>query len=348
MNIQHHLKSLILAGTLAVSVGAIQAAVAESYSDFQNYKVVNVANWDALNVRSGAGTNYRVINKIPANTSGIKITSEKEGVNGQNWVKIKWGNQIGWVNMHYLTIAQIAPKPTPTPIAPSTSTALNYVANINTSGNIYEGSAVKTNKAPSQHTHPANECTRSISHNHLSNNANHSHRYSCKSNGKGRQKPQAVAQNSILPPISNMKQTYYKGGNNNYKVKTAVQTNNTLTHRHPANRCTASISHTHASNNPNHSHSYNCQNKGRQQQATVQPTYYGRANLQHTHPKSQCVSAISHSHNGGTTVHRHQCPASINKPTTGGQHTHPGNAMTNSTTHTHPYQDINHAHKYGR
>ena len=319
MNIQHHLKSVVLATTLAFSAGAMQTAVA--YSSNENYKIVNVANWDALNVRSGAGTEYRVINEIPANSNGIKITDSEKSMNGSTWVKIEWDDHIGWVNKRYLTIATVNATPA------SNTNGVNYAQN-NTGSN---------------HTHPTNECTRSISHTHAGPTG-HSHRYSCKGNGR-----QQVAKTQAVQS-HNIKQTYYNPtentdiyGNNYKKV---VVTNNTSNHTHPENECTRSISHTHAGAKAGHKHSYSCKGKGRQQQVTKERTYYG-ASLQHTHGKSQCASAIIHTHNGGNRVHRHECPSS-GRDSAGDRHTHAANSLTNATTHSHPYQDRSHSHSYGR
>ncbi|HIO92216.1 MAG TPA: SH3 domain-containing protein [Leucothrix mucor] len=331
MNIQHHLKSVVLATTLAFSAGAMQTAVA--YSNNQNYKIVNIANWDALNIRSGAGTGYRVINEIPANSSNITLTGNEKDVNGSTWVKIKWDGQIGWVNKRYLTIAEASVAPA------SNNTYVNYAQN---------------NKAGSTHSHPANRCTRSISHTHAGPTG-HSHRYSCKGNGR-----QQVASNQTAKPRTT-KQQYYNPAPvaynppaprtntdiyGNYR-RVAATTNNIGNHTHPANRCTRSISHSHAGAKAGHKHSYSCKGKGRQQQVTRQRTYYG-GSLKHTHGKSQCVSAIAHSHNGGNKIHRHECPSSGRSSAAGGRHTHPANSLTRATTHSHPYQDRSHSHSYGR
>ncbi len=329
MNIQHHLKSVVLATTLALSAGAMQTAIA--YSSNESYKIVNVANWDALNVRSGAGTEYRVINEIPANSDGIKVTGSERSSNGSTWVKISWNGQKGWVNKRYLTIATAQVTP---------ASDVNYI------------NYAKNKTTGTTHTHPANKCTRSISHTHAGP-ANHKHSYSCKP-GNGRQQ---VARTQTTQ-VQTIKQNYYNPtpvaynpaparntdiyGNNYRKV---AATNNIGAHTHPANQCTRSISHSHAGAKAGHTHSYSCKGKGRQQ-VTRQRTYYGTS-LQHTHGKSQCVSAISHSHIGGNRVHRHECPSS-RRSSTGNRHTHPANALTRATTHSHPYQDRNHTHKYGR
>ena len=59
--------------------------------------VVNVASWDVLNVRSGAGTNYSVVGKL---NSGAKVSIYR---NEGEWAYIKSGTITGYVNSYYLS-----------------------------------------------------------------------------------------------------------------------------------------------------------------------------------------------------------------------------------------------------
>lgn len=317
MNIQHHLKSVILATTLALSCGAMQT----TFANTQGYQVINVATWDALNMRSGAGSRFDIIGSIPANTNGITLTNDVSDVGESTWVKIIWNGQTGWVNKRYLTIAQASVNPD------------NYSSNGN-----------------NQHTHPANRCTGSIVHNHVAA-AGHTHSYSCDN--------QQTAVRTV--PLQNVKQNYYNPAtvvfppNNtdiygNQRVAFTNNTGNSNTHSHPANECTHSKTHTHANGSAGHTHRYSCQGRSRNRQQVTQqrPLYYGSSNLQHSHGRSQCASAIGHSHKNGDTIHRHQCPSSVRRVATGGSHTHPANSLTRATTHSHPYQDRRHSHSYGR
>ena len=57
--------------------------------------VVNVASWDVLNVRSGAGANYSIVGEL---NSGAKVTIYRhEG----EWAYIQSGNITGYVNDYY-------------------------------------------------------------------------------------------------------------------------------------------------------------------------------------------------------------------------------------------------------
>lgn len=343
MDIRRYLKSIILACALILSGGVMQTSFAA------NYQVTDIESWDTLNVRSGAGTGYDVVSQIPASAHKIKITSDEIDVGGSTWVKVKWKGNSGWVNRRYLSVATSTTKNKmkQTYYDPQPTTYTAY-----------------TPKATGHHTHPANKCTRSISHTHANGTGNHSHRYSCK-NGRqqqnmgntdiyGNQRPSQNADTHKHPAnkcTRSISHTHANGsGNhshrysckNNRQQQTAyTPKQNSNTHRHQANRCTRSISHTHAGAK-NHSHRYSCQNqRGRQQVSQTN-------RLQHTHGKSQCVSAINHAHKGGDRMHRHQCPSRGNNNQSGNRHTHAANSLTRATTHSHPYQDRSHSHRYGR
>ena len=59
--------------------------------------VVNVASWDVLNVRSGAGANYSIVGKL---NSGAKVSIYRhEG----EWAYIQSGTITGYVNSYYLS-----------------------------------------------------------------------------------------------------------------------------------------------------------------------------------------------------------------------------------------------------
>jgi len=303
MNIQYYLKLLVLAGTIIFSYGVIQTSVA--YND--NYKIENVASWDVLHVRSGAGTGYESISELPATANNIKIISNEKDVGGSTWVKIEWKGQSGWVNRRYLSLATESFNSNETNIYFNPTTTQK---NIETNSDLAD-----------KHTHPANKCVPSITHNHKGERG-HFHQY----NNCQKDRVQTT--------------DIYDQGNSIYVPK---ETNNT--HAHPANKCTSSLSHRHAGPT-DHSHSYNCDKEVRQ--LVVQPTDNSINRFQHTHGKSQCVNAISHFHSGGDKIHRHECPKS-----SGGRnqsrygHTHPANSLTNATTHSHPYQDRKHTHQYG-
>ena len=97
------------------------------------------------------------------------------------------------------------------------------------------------------HTHPANECTNSITHTHLLPGGSkvHKHAYSCK--GKA---PKSAD-----------------------------------THRHPANKCTRSTTHTHPNGKRAHSHKYVCQAKATPRgNAHVHAANSLTRSMRHVHP----------------------------------------------------------------
>lgn len=64
--------------------------------------IAAVVNCDALNMRSGAGTNYSVVTTLSKNTA-VTITGEAKDSNGTTWYKITVGSQKGYVHSSYLT-----------------------------------------------------------------------------------------------------------------------------------------------------------------------------------------------------------------------------------------------------
>jgi len=101
---------------------------------------------------------------------------------------------------------------------------------------------------PNAHTHPANQCTKSITHSHRlpRGSKKHTHHYSCK--GKA--------------------------------------TKSANTHSHPANKCTKSTTHTHAGGNRAHTHKYVCQSGGRGNygNAHTHPANSLTRSMRHVHP----------------------------------------------------------------
>jgi len=114
-----------------------------------------------------------------------------------------------------------------------------------------EATAVKAaTKAvdPNAHTHPANRCTKSITHSHRlpAGSKVHTHHYSCNNKAK---------------PSAN-------------------------THRHPANKCTKSTTHTHPGGNRAHTHKYVCRPGGgaKNPNAHVHPANSLTRSMRHVHP----------------------------------------------------------------
>lgn len=62
------------------------------------YKVLSV---DGINLRSGAGTNYRIVTALPKNSTFI--VTETENANGYTWGKTTFDGQTGWcvINNHW-------------------------------------------------------------------------------------------------------------------------------------------------------------------------------------------------------------------------------------------------------
>jgi len=73
------------------------------------YCVIDTAWDDALNVRSGPGTNNPVIGTLPFHASGIQATGNAESVAGGVWYEIVFGDDVGWVASWFLTPGPCGP-----------------------------------------------------------------------------------------------------------------------------------------------------------------------------------------------------------------------------------------------
>jgi uncharacterized protein YraI len=66
-------------------------------------RVVNVASWDALNMRTGPSANSPVVSAIPANASGVAWMGERAQNGNTQWIFVEYGGARGWVNATYLS-----------------------------------------------------------------------------------------------------------------------------------------------------------------------------------------------------------------------------------------------------
>ncbi|MEZ5479258.1 MAG: SH3 domain-containing protein [Thiolinea sp.] len=202
----------------AVAVSSLLLAVSFPFASAQAedfYQVVNVESNDSLNMRSGPGTAYPVVGSIPYNGRTIMTTGTTEQVGSSTWIEVVWLGQVGWVNEHYLNAGYQQPAVQPQPVQPRKPAAINYNNPVS---------------AANSHTHPANRCTRSVTHSHPNGQNAHEHHYSCE--------PRAKAPQNVRPVV--------------------LPADNANTHSHPANRCTRSVTHTHPNGARTHEHHYSC------------------------------------------------------------------------------------------
>ena len=72
--------------------------VAKACAFCDTYRVVNVANWDMLNIRSGPSTKYKVVGVMPPDAEGVTIIGECDG----KWCPVAYRDRSGWVNTNFL------------------------------------------------------------------------------------------------------------------------------------------------------------------------------------------------------------------------------------------------------
>ena len=90
----------LMAGVLGASVitVAIPAGQALACACCDTYRVVNVEDWDTLNVRAGPGTRHKVVYTLAPGEGCITQTGQRSG----KWVRIDTHNGKGWVNKNYI------------------------------------------------------------------------------------------------------------------------------------------------------------------------------------------------------------------------------------------------------
>lgn len=70
------------------------------------YQVINVKNWDTLNLRADPGVKSEIVGRIPAVEHSILLLGKKVTVGNTVWVKINWKGKQGWVSQHFLKPVQ--------------------------------------------------------------------------------------------------------------------------------------------------------------------------------------------------------------------------------------------------
>lgn len=159
MKMRHYLQSMAVASAITLMV--VAAPAAQAATQFQ--QVVNVSQGDVLNLRAAPGASSTVIGSIPHNGQTIVATGKRQG----NWLQVSWAGQTGWVNKRFLQSAAQRP-----------ARAANRAVSNNRDTRAQRPSS-QVVQAGTAHTHPANPCTKSISHSHPGGDNAHEHHYAC-------------------------------------------------------------------------------------------------------------------------------------------------------------------------
>ncbi len=240
----------------------------------ESYSITGVSTQSSLNLRKFPGTKSRIIAKIPASGSVIRLNN-KEVYNGSStWIQVRSQGKTGWVNQRFLKLT---------------------------------GQSVSGSSASGQHTHPRNECTRSINHAHPNGNKSHAHRYSCKKSAStnkanSHSHPKNRCTRSVTHNHPNGKRTH----SHRYSCKNNQAATNVNAHTHPKNKCTRSVTHSHPNGKRTHTHRYSCKGSGKgsgigngKQTAATDPNA-------HTHPRKKCTRSVTHTHPNGKRTHAHR------------------------------------------
>jgi hypothetical protein len=70
-----------------------------------DYRVQFIEEDDILNVRSGPGVSYPIVDAYPLGTTGFKVTGPGQMVGNSRWLPIQHNELTGWVNSRFLVEA---------------------------------------------------------------------------------------------------------------------------------------------------------------------------------------------------------------------------------------------------
>ncbi len=77
-----------------------------NYEDFdsgiETYRVINVADHDVLNIRECPHFSSTKVGTIPHDGQNVIFLKKRKRVNDFYWYLVKYQENIGWVNSHYL------------------------------------------------------------------------------------------------------------------------------------------------------------------------------------------------------------------------------------------------------
>ncbi len=266
MKIATYVKSALAASTLLLAATTLPVT---AYADTAFYQVRNVQSDDALNIRSGAGVSYPVIGTIPHNGRTVMSTGQTQKNGRTTWAEVVWLGQIGWVNKRYLADSSQVQQQQRTQQAARTNTRVQRNArNTRTNARAQRNARnTRVQRSANTHSHPANRCTRSVTHTHPNGAVPHKHHYSCDPNRNRNKAPAPAVKSNYrakLPaPVPAVK--------NNYQANVPTDVN---LHKHPSNKCTNSVTHTHPNGARAHQHRYSCKkNAVPSQQYQAQPKY---------------------------------------------------------------------------
>lgn len=86
--------------TLSVAAALIVPAFSQSAhacACCETYRVVGVEDWDVLNVRARPSARSSIVGELEPGTCGLEILNDRRG-----WLKIRFGETLGWVNGRYI------------------------------------------------------------------------------------------------------------------------------------------------------------------------------------------------------------------------------------------------------
>lgn len=86
--------------------------ISQQATTTQSYRVVDVANWDVLNMRSAPTARSNILVEIPSNGTGIELHScTVASGQGSRWCDVSWRGVRGWASSRYLAEERTGARP---------------------------------------------------------------------------------------------------------------------------------------------------------------------------------------------------------------------------------------------
>lgn len=98
------MKQIILPVFVVVTMIAIDLSISIAYADNKTtiYKVTKVSPSGKLQLRAWPSPKSRIKVSLPYNAKDLLETGKQRDIGKSRWVQVKWKDNTGWVNSHYL------------------------------------------------------------------------------------------------------------------------------------------------------------------------------------------------------------------------------------------------------
>jgi uncharacterized membrane protein len=105
------MKKITLSAFIVLALISIDLTISMAYakSNITIYKVTKVSSRNKLQLRAWPSPKSRVKVSLPYNAIDVTDTGKKKMLGKAKWLEVKWKNNRGWVNAHYLKKTGVLP-----------------------------------------------------------------------------------------------------------------------------------------------------------------------------------------------------------------------------------------------